>query len=82
MKRIIMFKVYKGEKYYTAECLDLPVVTQGRTLDEVIENVKEATALHLEGEDVREWDILPDYSIFRQALRYIPEEELRSQFYG
>jgi predicted RNase H-like HicB family nuclease len=63
MKRIIMFKVYKGETYYTAECLDLPVVTQGQTLDEVVENVEEATALHLEGENVREWDILPDYSI-------------------
>ena len=63
MKRIIMFKVYKGETYYTAECLDLPVVTQGRTLDEVVENVEEAIALHLEGEDLREWDTLPDYSI-------------------
>jgi len=31
-----MFKVYRGEKYYTAECLDLPVVTQGRILDEVV----------------------------------------------
>jgi len=63
MKKIIMFKVYKGEKYYIAECVDLPVVTQGRTLDDVVENVKEAIALHLEGEDLKEWDILPDYSI-------------------
>ncbi|MHC1611131.1 MAG: type II toxin-antitoxin system HicB family antitoxin [Candidatus Methanospirareceae archaeon] len=63
MKRIIMVKVYKGEKYYIAECVDLPVVTQGKTLDEVVENVKEAIALHLEGEDVKEWDILPNYSI-------------------
>ena len=39
------------------------MVTQGKTLDEVVENVKEAIALHLEGEDMREWDILPDYSI-------------------
>ncbi len=58
-----MFKVYKGEKHYIAECLDLPVVTQGRTIDEVVENVKEAVALHLEGEDLKEWDILPDFSI-------------------
>ena len=63
MKKIIMFKVYKGEKYFIAECVDLPVVTQGKTLDEVVENVKKAIALHLEGEDVKEWDILPDYSI-------------------
>jgi len=63
MKKNVIVKVYKGEKYYIAECVDLPVVTQGKTLDEVVENVKEAIALHLEGEDVKEWDILPDYSI-------------------
>jgi len=48
MKRIIQVKIYKGEKYYVAECFDLPVVTQGKTLDEVVENVKEAISLHLE----------------------------------
>jgi len=63
MKKIIQVKIYKGEKYYVAECIDLPVVTQGRTLDEVIENIKEAISLHLEGEDLKEWDILPDFSI-------------------
>ena len=57
------FKVYKGEKYYVAECMDLPVVTQGKTLDEVVENVREAIALHLEGEDLKEWDILSDFSV-------------------
>ena len=63
MKKIVIVKVYKGAKYYIAECVDLPVVTQGMTLDEVVETVKEAIALHLEGEDMKEWDILPDYSI-------------------
>lgn len=63
MKRIIQVKIYKGEKYYVAECLDLPVITQGKTLDEVVENVREAIGLHLEGEDLKEWDILPEFSI-------------------
>jgi len=63
MKRIIQVRIYKGEKYYVAECLDLPVVTQGKTLDEVVDNVKEAISLHLEGEDLKEWDISPDFSI-------------------
>jgi len=63
MKRIIQVKIYKGEKYYVAECLDLPVVTQGETLDEVVANIKEAIELHLEGEDLKEWEILPDFSI-------------------
>ena len=36
---------------YVAECLEIAVVTQGRTLDEVSRNLQEAVALHLEGED-------------------------------
>jgi len=63
MKRIIQVKIYKGEKYYVAECFDLPVVTQGKTLDEVVENVREAISLHLEGENLEEWDLLPGFSI-------------------
>jgi len=53
MKKIIQVRINKGEKYYVAECLDLPVVTQGKTLDETVENVKEAISLHLEGEDLK-----------------------------
>ena len=54
MKKIIQARIFQGEKYYVAECLDLPVVTQGKTLDEVSENLQEAIALHLEGEDLSE----------------------------
>jgi predicted RNase H-like HicB family nuclease len=52
--------VRKGEKQFFAECHDLPVVTQGRTLDEVVENLKEAVALHLEGEDLEELGLAPN----------------------
>jgi predicted RNase H-like HicB family nuclease len=57
MRKVIQARIYKGEKYYVAECLDLPVVTQGETLDEVTENLREAIALHLEGEDLAEFDL-------------------------
>jgi len=63
VKRIIQFKVYRGEKYYVAECIDLPIVTQGKTLDEVVENIKEAMSLHLEGEDLKEIGISSDFSV-------------------
>ena len=36
---------------YVVECLELPVVTQGHTLDEAMANLREAVGLHLEGED-------------------------------
>jgi predicted RNase H-like HicB family nuclease len=37
---------------YVAECLEIPVVTQGATLDETVSNLREATELHLEGENL------------------------------
>ena len=52
MKRIIQFHISKGDKYYVAEGIDLPVVTQGKTLDELVANIKEATELHLSGENL------------------------------
>ena len=43
--------VTRDPNWYIAECLELAVVTQGRTLDELVANLREAIALHLEGED-------------------------------
>ncbi|MBI4647033.1 MAG: type II toxin-antitoxin system HicB family antitoxin [Bacteroidia bacterium] len=51
MKRTILFRIYKGEKYYIAEGVDVPVVTQGKTLDQLISNLKEAIELHFEDKD-------------------------------
>ncbi len=39
---------------YVAECLEIPVVTQGATLDETAANLREAAGLHLQGEDLAE----------------------------
>ena len=35
---------------FIGECLEVAVVTQGATVDETIENVRGAVALHLDGE--------------------------------
>lgn len=51
--------IRKGEKYYIAECLEVPVVTQGKTIDEVVANLKEAVALHLEGENLEQIGLAP-----------------------
>jgi predicted RNase H-like HicB family nuclease len=40
------------ESGYVATCEEIAVVTQGETLDEVIANLRDAVALHLEGEDL------------------------------
>jgi len=63
MKKIIQVYIYKGEKYYIAECLDLPVVTQGKTLDKLIKNLKQAVSLQLEGEKLEDFDLASEPSI-------------------
>ncbi len=63
MKKIIQVYIYKSDKYYVAECFDVPVVTQGKTLDELIANLKEAIALQLEGEKLTDFDLAPNPSI-------------------
>lgn len=50
--------ILKGEQYYVAECVEINVVTQGKTLDETIQNLREAVALHLEGEDPEEFGLV------------------------
>jgi predicted RNase H-like HicB family nuclease len=77
MKHIIQVRIFRDDKYYVAECLDLPVVTQGVTLDELMKNVKEAIALQLEGESPADFGLAPNAS-----LRYIPSEELAQHFYA
>lgn len=49
-RHIVHAFVSRGGGWYSAECLEIAVVTQGRTLDETMSNLEEAVALHLEGE--------------------------------
>ena len=63
MKRTIQVRVFRGETQYVAECLDLPVVTEAPTLDELAANIREAIALHLEGEDLAELGLANDPTI-------------------
>ncbi len=63
MKKIIQVHIYKGDKYFIAECIDLPVVTQGKTLDELARNLKEAVSLQLEGENPADFDLVENPSV-------------------
>jgi predicted RNase H-like HicB family nuclease len=63
MRHTIKAFVYKGDKYYIAECMDLSIVTQGKTLDETISNLKEAVSLHLEDENPADFDLSPNPSL-------------------
>jgi predicted RNase H-like HicB family nuclease len=53
LQHTIKAVIRRGEESgYVAECMEIAVVTQGVTLDEVTRNLQEAVALHLEGEDL------------------------------
>ena len=63
MRHSIKVFVHKGGNYYIAECLEIAVVTQGKTLDETMANLKEAVSLHLEYEDPSDFDLVPNPSL-------------------
>ena len=54
LRQAIHCIVHRDAQTYIAECLEFGVVTQGRTLDEVVDSFQEALALHLEDEDLEE----------------------------
>lgn len=55
--------LHKGDTHYIAECLEIPVVTQGKSIDETIANLQEAVSLHLEGEDPADFNLVADPSL-------------------
>lgn len=64
LQRTIKAFVRSGEQSgYVAECMEIPVVTQGETLDQVMSNRQEAVQLHLEGEDLAELGLAPNPTV-------------------
>lgn len=52
--------IRRGDTHYIAECVEIAVVTQGKTLDETVENLREAVSLHLDGENLTEMELAPN----------------------
>jgi predicted RNase H-like HicB family nuclease len=63
MSNVVQFIISHGEDgYYVAEAISLPIVTQAKTLDKCISNIKEAVSLYLE--EVADKKISKNPSIF------------------
>ena len=60
LQRTIKAVISKGEDYFVASCHEIADVTQVRTLDETIANLKEAVELFLEDEDPAEFGLCPN----------------------
>ena len=63
MRHTIKAFIHKGKTYPIAECLELAVVTQRKTLDQTVANLNEAAVLHLEAEDSAHFDPQPSPSL-------------------
>lgn len=63
MRKIIQFSITKGDKYYIAEGVGVPIFTQAETLDMLVFNIKEATDLHFKGEDFEDYGFVSNPSI-------------------
>ncbi|MFZ2521932.1 MAG: type II toxin-antitoxin system HicB family antitoxin [Minisyncoccia bacterium] len=48
MKKTISFKISKEGKHYTASAVGFFIVTEGKSLDELSKNIREATELYFE----------------------------------
>lgn len=57
MKQIIQFSISKSDNYYVAEAIDLPIVTQAHTFEELIPNIKEAVEVYLYDESAEEINV-------------------------
>ena len=63
LRRTVHAALFKGERYFIADCLEIPVVTQGLTVDETLSNLREAVALHMEDEDLEEIGLIRNPTI-------------------
>ena len=55
---LVKFEVYNDDKSWCARGIGVDIFTQGRNLDDLMENMREAVALHFEdvlrrGEEIR-----------------------------
>ncbi len=54
MRYTVTAVIRPGEQSgYVAECVEIAVTTQGETLDQTASNLRDAVALHLDGEDLQ-----------------------------
>jgi predicted RNase H-like HicB family nuclease len=63
LRQALRASLRKGNRFYVARCLDLPVLAQGETPDEAIASLEEAVAFHLEDEDLESLGIASSYEI-------------------
>ncbi len=59
----IQASLRKGDRCFVARCVELPVVAQGDSEEEAMNNLEEAVKLHLDGEDLEALGLTADPQI-------------------
>lgn len=59
MKDYIQAHIQRSESGYRAECFDLPILTEGESLDEAVENLHAAIHEFLQGKDLARLGLAP-----------------------
>ena len=63
MKTSISFNISKKGKYFVASAIGFFIVTQGKTLDELSKNIKEATELYFENDAPKSKKVFDSFSL-------------------
>jgi predicted RNase H-like HicB family nuclease len=64
VKNIIKADIYFDGDFYCGRCIDFDVFTQGKTLDELTRNLKEAIQLHFEDDPESLSDYIQNPTLF------------------
>ena len=56
--------ITESGEWYVAECLEIAVVTQAKSFDTLLENLRETVALYMDGEDPARLDLSPAPRLF------------------
>ena len=65
--REIDYVIWKEDKYFVSRCINVEVSSFGETIEEAINNLKEAVELYFEGED-KELPVINNVILGREVI--------------
>jgi predicted RNase H-like HicB family nuclease len=64
MSKIVLFRINKGEDGgYIASASDYAIVTQGKTFENLLTNIREATEVHFDEKDTTQHPIMVNFDL-------------------
>ena len=72
LSRAVHAAVFRSDEHFVANCLEVAVTTQGCSLEETLDNLRDAVSLHLADEDLRDLGLIdnPGLSVIFELELY------------